>query len=57
MKEYLQLLAEKKIKLNLLIEGIYKLKSAPEAYKKLKSSGLKPMIVLLESVTDRVDPR
>lgn len=48
MKEYLRLLAEKKIKIGPLIEKIYKLEDASRAYEELGSSQLRPMIVLLE---------
>jgi len=48
MKEYLQLLTDKKIKIESLIEKVYKLEDASRAYEGLRTIHPKPMIVLLE---------
>lgn len=47
MGEYLQLLAEGKVKVTPLIGATYEIDSAPEAYDALKQPGTKPLMVLL----------
>lgn len=48
MQEYLKLLSENKIDIEPLIERTYKVEEVSKAYKELKSSSEKPLIVLLE---------
>lgn len=48
MEEYLKLLSQKKINLQLLIERTYNVDEAAKAYEELKTSENKPLIVLLE---------
>jgi len=48
MQEYLKLLSENKIKINSLIERVYKIGEVSKAYEELKSGDKKPLIVLLE---------
>lgn len=48
MQEYLKLLSENKIDIEPLIERTYKVEEVSKAYKELKSSIEKPLIVLLE---------
>lgn len=48
MEEYLRLVAENKIDLNPLIEKVYEIDKASEAYEDLKNSPNKPLIILLK---------
>jgi len=48
MQEYLKLLSENKIKIDSLIERVYKIGEVSKAYEELKSGDKKPLIVLLE---------
>ena len=48
MEEYLRLVAENKIDLNPLIEKVYEIDKASEAYEDLKNSQNKPLIILLK---------
>jgi len=48
MQEYLQLLSENKIKIEPLIDKVYKLEESPKVYDSLKSTEKRPMIMLLE---------
>jgi predicted dehydrogenase/threonine dehydrogenase-like Zn-dependent dehydrogenase len=48
MEEYLELIADNKIDITSLIEKEYKLEEAAAAYEELKTSGEKPLIVLLK---------
>jgi len=48
MQEYLKLLSENKIKIDSLIERVYKIDEVSRAYEELKSGHKKPLIVLLE---------
>jgi len=48
MEEYLKFVAEKKIDLKLLIEKVYEIDNASNAYEELKNSQNKPLIVLLK---------
>jgi predicted dehydrogenase/threonine dehydrogenase-like Zn-dependent dehydrogenase len=48
MQEYLNLLSKKKVKVEPLIDRVYKLEEAGKAYDELKSGDKKPLIVLFE---------
>jgi predicted dehydrogenase/threonine dehydrogenase-like Zn-dependent dehydrogenase len=48
MREYLNLLAKNKVKIDPLIDRVYKLEDAGKAYDELKSGDKKPLIVLFE---------
>lgn len=48
MVEYLKLVSEGKVRVNLLIQKTYSIEQATEAYEALKSGQDRPMIVLLE---------
>jgi len=48
MEEYLRLAAENKINLKPLIERVYEIEKAPQAYEELKNPQNKPLIVLLK---------
>ena len=48
MQEYLDLIASKRINIDLLIEKVYKVEEASDAYDEFKSGSKKPLIVLIE---------
>lgn len=48
MQEYLAMLARNKVNLDNIIERVYDIGQAPEAYEELKSSETKPLMVLLK---------
>jgi predicted dehydrogenase len=56
MAEYLQLLAEGRVKLTPMQPQIHALVDAPQAYASLQSPGRKPMLVLLSYPADGAEP-
>lgn len=57
MQEYLRLLADNKVNITPLIEKVYNIEKAPEAYEELKNGSSKPLIVLLEYNKESVPER
>jgi predicted dehydrogenase len=56
MAEYLQLLAEGRVKLAPMQPEVHALADAPQAYASLQAPGRKPMLVLLSYPTDGTEP-
>jgi threonine dehydrogenase-like Zn-dependent dehydrogenase len=52
MQEYLKMLSEKKIQLNNIIEKVYKIEEATQAYQEFEKEENKPLIVLLQYEQD-----
>jgi len=54
MQEYLNLISEGKINVGILIDGIYDIENASDAYNMLKANEKKPLIIILEYKEDKV---
>ncbi|SHJ53342.1 bi-domain-containing oxidoreductase [Propionispora hippei] len=57
MLEYLKLVSEEKVRVNLLIQKTYSIEKATEAYEALKNGQDRPMIVLLEYPKEKLETK
>ncbi|MBN1694608.1 bi-domain-containing oxidoreductase [candidate division WOR-3 bacterium] len=57
MKEYLNLIADKKVDFTSLVEGEYKVSQAPDAYKELQNKERKPLSILIDYEIDKKENR